>query len=265
MALSKPYHRTHRAFIKKPNSGHSSVAYITGDDYSQDPGLYLRSFELIASDLQTLFEYIEPSDEALSTFSFRIHELLVRTCIEIEANFKAILRENKFSKAGNWNISDYRKIDFSHHLSSYKVQLPIWRNGPKIFAPFESWHAFRNIRNHDGKATLTWYQAYNASKHDRHSEFPSSNFENLLNAVSGLAVLLSAQFNTGNLTGGGALVSGPDIPSDFDDAEWGPFRLCYPNDWEENEKYDFNWAELKKEENRYEKFNYDLVWSNPSA
>lgn len=276
MAISKPYYRTYRSFTEAPESKHSSNShnssrkyitdnsswqYITGSGYAKDPELYLRSFKLILKDLETLFEYIEPSDEALKTFSFRIHELLVRSCIEIESNFKAILRENTFSKAKLWNISDYRKIDVSHHLSSFKVQLPHWRDGPKIFAPFEPWLAYRSKSNDEGKTGLSWYQAYNAGKHDRHSEFPSSNFDNLLNAIAALAIVISAQFKQGILKDGPAiLVTGKSIETGFDDAEWGPFRLSFPQDWDEHEQYDFDWSDLKDRENSYTKFDYDSVW-----
>ena len=53
-------------------------------------------------------------------FSYRIHALLMRTCIEVEANFKAILEENTFTPPPNrsLNMTDYRKVDATHHLSS---------------------------------------------------------------------------------------------------------------------------------------------------
>jgi hypothetical protein len=34
-------------------------------------------------------DYVEPADQNLNTYSFRIHELLMRACIEVEANCKA--------------------------------------------------------------------------------------------------------------------------------------------------------------------------------
>jgi hypothetical protein len=53
----------------------------------------------------------------------------MRICIEVEANFKAILNENIYSKdEKDWNMDDYKKINITHHLSSYKVTLPIWND-----------------------------------------------------------------------------------------------------------------------------------------
>jgi hypothetical protein len=54
--------------------------------------------------------YVEPADKNLECYSYRIHALLLRACIELEANCKAILKENGYSKGGNWKIDDYKKI-----------------------------------------------------------------------------------------------------------------------------------------------------------
>ena len=94
MSQPKPFHRNYRAFVQGPNSGYNQWAYIIDRDYAESPEHYVRAFLLLQKDLQTLFEYVEPSDQNLKTYSFRIHELFMRSCIELEANFKAILKEN---------------------------------------------------------------------------------------------------------------------------------------------------------------------------
>ena len=135
MSQSKPFHRNYRGFKEGPNSGFSQWAYIVDRAYAASPEHYVRAFLLIQNDLQKLFEYVEPSDVNLDTFSYRIHELFMRTCIEVEANFRAILNENIYtpiSRSGDpipdsrWNIHNYRIVDHTHHLSSYRVHLPIW-------------------------------------------------------------------------------------------------------------------------------------------
>lgn len=78
-------------------------------------------------DLQELFDYVEPADKNLECFSYRIHALLLRACVEVEANCKAILKENGYWKAKDMNMNDdYRKIDSTHMLSSYQVRVPNW-------------------------------------------------------------------------------------------------------------------------------------------
>lgn len=83
----------------------------------------------------------------MSVYSFRIHSLFMRTCIEIEANFKVILAENNCSRSGRQlNMVDHRRVDATHHLSSYEVMLPIWSGSPPTLRPFEQWRLYVDFR-----------------------------------------------------------------------------------------------------------------------
>jgi hypothetical protein len=212
---------------------------------------------MIQSDLQKLFEFVEPSDCNLETYSYRIHELFMRTCIEIEANFKAILRENIYNPTDRkekpipekkWNIIDYNKVNKTHHLSSYKVHVPIWDGTQSAFEPFKQWAT---------GTELFWYQAYNKSKHDRRVEFKEANFGNLLNSVAGLLILLSSQFGTEDFASGNTSMSiNTDNYYSTEPALGEFFHIDFPNDWSDEEKYDFDWSELKGREDRFKKINY---------
>lgn len=266
MSFSKPFHRNVRAMKSGPDSSYSGWAYIYDRDYASNPEHYVRAFILIQNDLKLLFEYLEPSDECRSAYSYRIHALLMRTCIEVEANFKAILGENaSTSRKQKLNIHYYRKIDVTHHLSSYKVMLPIWNGASKFFKPFERWRSARGLPASGvadpGELCPSWYQAYNASKHDRQDEFKKASFENLVTAVAGLLVLISSQFR--DLTfSAGSMVLGLDQSYDYhpmEPATGGLFRIEHPSDWTDDERYDFDWSLLKVEKDRFDKFNYDAI------
>lgn len=261
MTVKKPFHRNYRGIKQGNNSGYSGWAYIIDPDYAQNSEHYIRAFTLIQNDLKSIFEYLEPSDECREAYSYRIHALLMRTCIEIEANFKAILAENIFTtpKGRAPNITDFRKIDVTHHLSSYEVMLPIWNGSKKIFKPFEPWKSSRGLKESNGVG-LSWYKAYNASKHDRYEEFKKANLENLVTAVAGLLVIISSQFRDNSFSAGGMVlgVSGYEIYP-FESAIGSLFRIKYPDDWVEEELYDFDWSKLKDSKNRFEKFNYDQI------
>lgn len=263
IAIPRPYHRNYRGFVPGPNSGYSQWAYIVDRSYAQFPEHYVRAFLLIQHDLLDLFEYVEPSDLNLDTYSHRIYNLFIRACIEIEANFKAILRENIYTPTSKgekprteneWNMTDYIKVNVTHHLSSYKVHLPIWSGKQSTIVPFEDW----NRSSH-----LSWYRAYNISKHDRAKGFESANFSNMLHAVSGLLALLSSQFGTQDFSPTNPVL-GLDIDSYYsnmpgESAIGGYFRVEFPNDWRDEEMYDFNWSVLKSQSHRFDKFNYNLV------
>lgn len=265
MPHNKPFHRNFRELVQSESSSYSSRAYIVDKGYAKSPHHYTRAFLILQQDIRNLFEYIEPADTNLNTFSYKIYELLVRTCIEVEANFKAIFRENIFiptyvsgSKAGQqrtekyWNIKDYELINKTHHLDNYFVEFPFWRGEKFKYQPFLEW------QNSNG--SLAWYQAYNGCKHDRDEKFELANLENLLNAFSGLFVLLSSQFNCESFNPGGTSLS-LQIDSYFE----GKFgigdylKIKFPTNWQESEKYDFDWLDLKNEDTRFEKFDYNNI------
>ena len=78
--------------------------------YAQDPEHYVRAYLLLQKDLEELFDYVEPSDQNLNCYSYRTHELLLRACVEVEANCKAILLENGYPKPrDDMNRNDYIK------------------------------------------------------------------------------------------------------------------------------------------------------------
>jgi hypothetical protein len=247
-----PFFRTFRKLKTHSNSGYSQYSYPLDKSYANNPVHYTRAFLLLQEDIKGLFEYIEPADENLSTYSFRIYELMFKCCSELEANFKAILRENGYGRAteADWNMKDYSKVNVSHMLSGYKVSYPIWRGKNFTFQPFEPW----------GRSDkLAWYQAYNNAKHNRNESFEDANFQNLLSAFAGLFILMTAQFSKHDfLPGVPVLAAGG---SDYYDGEFGIgsyLILEYPN-WPDKELYNFDWSKLKEMPERFRKFDYNVV------
>jgi hypothetical protein len=126
-------------------------------------------------------------------------------------------------------------------------------------APFLSWKS---------SGPLTWYQAYNQSKHSRHAEFRKANLENLLNAVAALVVLLSSQFRNQDFTPrSDVLTTNPERPREGEPAIGEFFYVEYPSDWAEIELYSFDWLELKTQDKRFQKFDFDQFdgYAYPSA
>lgn len=260
MSNTKPFHRNYRPVRPGPQAGYSGWAYIQDREYAQNAEHYVRALLLIQNDLQEIFEYVEPSDECRAAYSYRIHALLMRTCIEVEANFRAILEENLFTHPKRpLNMSDYRRVDVTHHLSSYEVILPIWNGTPPILRPFDPWRLARGSAKLPGVG-LPWYQAYNASKHDRQEAFKQGNLETLVMAVAGLLVLISSQFLDRDFSAGSQSISLSGYDYHPMQASIGSlFRISYPDDWADDELYDFDWTVLKDQSQRFEKINYDAI------
>jgi hypothetical protein len=255
MSYKKPFHRNYRKIKEGYNSGYSDWAYIIDPDYAQHPEHYTRAFSIIQDYIVKLFEYIEPSDTNSKTYSFRIHELLMRTCIEVEANFKAIFRENIYTpttRTGalihdkNWNIDHFKKINNTHHLDAYSVELPFWKGSDRIRKPFLEWRS---------EPSLSWYKAYNQAKHDRLNNFEQACFGTLIDAYSGLFVLLSSQFKDNGFSPGNPVMglSGGNY------GIGGFLMVEFPDNWTEDETYDFDWSVLRKETDRFERIDYNTI------
>jgi len=257
MILYKPYKRLYRRVNPKlPDAGFSSWNYIVHQKYADNPQYYVQSYLYLQKELEDILEYVEPDDKCYEAYSFKIHSLLTRVCIEIEANFKAILNENiPPSKSNSWNINTYHKINKTHKLADYKVSFPRWKGKDfKWFKPFESW----NQSNSNDKK-LDWYDAYNKTKHDRHAEFYKANFKNLMDAITGLLIVISSQFNNYDFSCGstGLTIGNYYYPeTKYGEAAIGDlFRIEYPR-WNEYEFYQFNWNNLKNLEDPFLKFDY---------
>jgi len=253
MAVTKPYYRTVRQFADGSYKEGGRSVYVVHDAYADRASDYIRAFLIIQKDLQTIFEFIEPSDQNLSTYSFRTYELLLRTCTEIEANFKAIFRANTYSRASaNLNMRDYIKIDKSHNLSDYEVQMPYWTGASRIRKPFADWK-----NGH----SLTWYQAYNSSKHDRAQELKEATFSHLIDAFCGLSSVLAAQFlNYDFGPADDVLATGSFYGNyDYEEAIGQYVRIKFPTNLPAAERYDFKWPDLRGSSDPFQRFNYDAA------
>ncbi len=241
MSITQPYFRTCRQFTDGHYAHGGKGRYINDERFAQDGEHYVRALTLIQKDLLELFDFIEPDDANGQAFSFRTHALHMRAAIEVEANCKAILTENGYVKTDRhgdvidpkfWNMGDYKKLERTHRLSFYEIQLPLWKGVQATRKPFAQWAT---------GGTLPWWVAYNAAKHDRHEKFKEANFTNLLDAICGLVAILSAQFHAHDFVPGVNLLGwGSTGPAEFETAIGDYFLVKFP-DWPADEQYDFHW------------------------
>jgi len=247
VSVTRPYRRTVRPFPGGNYAG--GIGYIEHPQYAEEPEHYIRGFNLLVKDLLNLFDYVEPSDTNLKCYSYQIHGLLMRTCIEVEANLTAILRDNGYSKADDWNMGDYRKIEASHRLSSYAVRFPVWQGGAHTRTPYASW---------SGNSKVPWYQNYNAAKHDRKGEFQKADFETLTDAFAGLAAIICAQFLDRDFSPkpGSLALAGP--ADGFDETVGEYFRVRLPHNWAPAECYAFEVSLLTTHATPFQNYPYPL-------
>lgn len=260
MPLNKPYFRCYRPNITKNNS----IEYLRDKRNVENPYDYIRKLEILYSRLEKIFEYVEPCENNKNTYSVQISSLMLDVCTTIEANFKAILEKNDYKMNSNLSIKNYFLVEKSHHLSSYKIKIPFWKPGKSIKRlhwedegsiriPFKNWE-------NNTYVPLDWYQAYNKVKHNMINNFDKATLNNLVDAFCGLVIIISAQFfDEEILIDNQATVFGNygyTEEREYRDSIKTPFLLKFPTDWSEDEKYYFEWKDIKDEKASFEKYPY---------
>ena len=188
MTLANPYKRIARPIDTPHSPWVNSIerSYLLRPEFATDRTTAIRAYHAIEKDLRQVFDFIEPHDQNLTTFSTRLYEIFLRASTEFESNCKLILSENGYNSIHDFNMGDYKKINQATRLSEYKIQLTIWANAPRLLKPLLSWSS---------NGSLHWYQKYNTVKHNRSREFHLANLENTVDAVAALFIILFAQFN----------------------------------------------------------------------
>ncbi len=244
MSITKPYFRIFRP-------GNDIPSYPVDARNADNCATLCRALTLLEQDLKTLFEFVEPCDENLHTFSHRIYELILRASTEFETNAKEILSANRYTRTANesLNIFDYHRIDQATRLSDFRVEIEIWRPSKKVIAPFSEWKK---------GPRLSWYKAYNDVKHNRHHRFHDANLENAVTSICAVAVILYCQFDFYTFISHRAdqvtIPVGDDRFAHFSDTI---FRVVKPTDWPDDQRYSFNWEQIKADPEPFQKYDFD--------
>jgi hypothetical protein len=249
MSISKPYRR-----IARPFSG-TDGGWMTNDidQYFEDTrnianlAHSVRAMQLLDTEIQRIFDYVEPDDQNLQCFSHELYALFLRACTEFESNAKGVLIANGYNpRKSQWNAQDYCKLNQAMKLNEYVVTVLPWQGAKRIVTPFSGWGS--------GHA-LTWYQNYNIVKHSRSEKFAYASLENTVLAVTGVLALLFAQFNMYAFDAHHATAH-----FTLDHSVWShprsSFALKTPSSWLPEEEYDFNWSQLRKTDNPFDNFPF---------
>lgn len=237
MAIHKPYRRICRPFINGYYITDFKTTYFVDPRNARDSSDLIRGYHLLEKELYQIFEYVEPTDANLKCYSHQIYALLLRASTEFEANARAILNANGYPARGNWNITDYYKVNAATRLSEYSVTIPIWKGASKTLQPLKDWASGHS---------LTWYQNYNLAKHDRAANFVHASIENAIHAVGSVFCILFSQFHI--------FAFDPYHPIEMfsigdDDKLWSHdaclLAIEPPSSWQPHEKYDFDWSILR--------------------
>ncbi len=141
--------------------------------------LHWNYFLALEKDIEEISRYIEFEEKNFKTYSVQLAHILMAISSEVDVVAKALCKEIDY-KLNPTNIGDYRKTiatKFSQ-MSEEPVNIPRYNLS---FKPWESWAGDKNP---------DWWIAYNNVKHNRSAYFDSANLVNVLNAISGLFVMI---------------------------------------------------------------------------
>ncbi|ODU27074.1 MAG: hypothetical protein ABS93_03595 [Thiobacillus sp. SCN 62-729] len=135
-------------------------------------------FLSLEDDIAQLARYIEPTEQNFQTYSIELARLLLASCAEVDVTAKQLCI--KLDDRNAKSIDAYRKTITATYprISECLVTLP--RFGLTL-RPWDNWKQ---------NEKPLWWSGYTNIKHQRHTHFPDANLKNVLNAVSGLFVLL---------------------------------------------------------------------------
>lgn len=242
--ITQPYPRI---FIPMVNSSVIDPCPYLDDNgycYISEAMSLINGARIIIQDFIKLSEYIEPIDVNKDVFSHRTYELLLRVATEFEANCKGILKANGYNPNRNLKIQDYYKINSIMKLDEYEISTHLWYPD-KTLKPLLEW-----ANGH----TLTWYQAYNHSKHNRFTNFKEASLENVFAGICSLVVVLAAQFP--NRIG---LLDGSNIRMSSDDDDntlfVGNFTITFPYRGI-CERCNFDWDTLKTSNTPFQSYKF---------
>ena len=124
--------------------------------------------------------------------------------MEVESYWRHFLRRANVAvpRSGNFTTNQYVRLRDPLHLTEFEVSLPRYPDVPPI-RPFNGW-----ARQPSPTSTITWYDAYNKTKHDRVANFTDGSLWNCIQAVAANVVLFCVRFGPFHLLNGqGVLAS----------------------------------------------------------
>lgn len=163
----------------------------------------LVALRLLLSSLEKVFEYVEPVGAGLKSYGHKTRELLISACTEVENQWMRYFNETQVASIGrDYGTRDYVKLCSALSLKDYRLTA-------RAYAALAPREPFQNWDVNAPTQSLSWYDAYNKTKHDRAVHFNTASVENCIDAVSANAVMFCARYGPQSLfneTGGTQLL-----------------------------------------------------------
>ena len=142
---------------------------------------------LLHESLREIFTYVQPDPRQMDVFSHQIRNLILLAATEFEAQCIGILEANNVTPQGrHFNTNDYVRLKPVLRLDQYICSLAMFPAYPSV-SPFSGWDSSNPT------SSLSWYDAYNKTKHNRETEFSQASLHNAIQAVAACTSIYFAQ------------------------------------------------------------------------
>lgn len=185
------YAQMARPFVDTPHP----VAHMTILPDASDHLNFLSSAQgqlaVLVSGLQKICRVVHPCTENSAVYGHETRNLLILACTEVEMLWRSVLAANGID--GRLTTNTYVKLYDAMKLGEYTFSLSHYPWVGQV-RPFENW-----LQGSGPTTGLPWYDAYNAVKHDRESNFGRATLECAIQALTAIAAMLVAIFGTNAL------------------------------------------------------------------
>lgn len=148
-----------------------------------------QALRLLVERLDELLLYIEPDAHGLAAYSHKTRELLILACTELENSWKYYMSLAGVAPTnGNaFTTKDYVKLLRPLFLSEFEITMKPYSVVPTM-RPFDGWDPNSPTKS------LTWYDDYNKTKHDRTTYFAEAKLSSCLAAVAANLIMFCVRF-----------------------------------------------------------------------
>ncbi|MCU7549213.1 hypothetical protein OCK74_08805 [Chitinophagaceae bacterium LB-8] len=149
-----------------------------------------QALRVLLEKLDDIFLYIEPDATSFKTYSHKLRELLILACTEVESSWVYFLDKAGVSPVNrsSFTTKDYIRLKDVLFLEEYECTFKGHTSIPAI-QPFKGWDDTSPTKS------LSWYDAYNKTKHNRVLNFSEANMYNVIQAVIASIIMYIVRYS----------------------------------------------------------------------
>lgn len=143
--------------------------------------------KILIDKLHEVLLFVEPDINGLQAYGHKIRELLILACTEVESSWISYFR---LANQDNVRLTtnDYVKLNEKLRLFEYQICFKNYPFNLKMM-PFLDWDVSNPTRS------LTWYDAYNKTKHNKAESFSCATLNSCFQAIAANIVMFCVRYS----------------------------------------------------------------------